>query len=41
MKQLLGGALPSTSTLLTLKWGKFVKIVIQFLDWVELKKTHV
>jgi len=25
---LLGGALPSTATLLTLKWGKFGKTVI-------------
>jgi hypothetical protein len=35
MKPILGEALPFTTTVLTLKWGKFGKIVIQILDWVE------
>jgi len=39
MKPVLDGALASTATLLTLKWGKFGKIVIWFLDWVEFKKN--
>jgi hypothetical protein len=38
VKPLLDGALASTATFLTLKWGKFGKIVIWFLDWVEFKK---